>query len=419
MKIPPFLSWASLACTIFCGTVQAEPRWWKGNLHTHSLWSDGDDFPEMIADWYRQKGYDFLALSDHNILSDKEKWISCDSSKVAAALPRYVEKFGSSWVDQRGADTTREVRLKMLSEFRQKVEQPGRFLMIQSEEITARFSTAPLHVNATNLQALVTPPSGNSVVDVLQKCFNAVAEQRKQTGVPMFAHLNHPNFGWAVTAEELMLVDQMPFFEVYNGHPSVKNRGDTRHAGMEKVWDIVLSERLSRLGKPLVYGLGTDDSHHYQPGKGGSRPGRGWVVVRAEHLQESELVAAMEKGDFYASNGVRLHDVETSAKGLRVEVEPDPGVEYTIEFVGTRKGYSSQSEPVLAEDGSTLRVTRRYDARVGEVLSQVKGTHASYAFTGDEWYVRAVVRSNRAKNDPSEPGELETAWIQPVRGPAK
>ncbi|MFN0066994.1 MAG: hypothetical protein ACKVYV_05090, partial [Limisphaerales bacterium] len=21
------------------------PRWWKGNLHTHSFWSDGDDFP--------------------------------------------------------------------------------------------------------------------------------------------------------------------------------------------------------------------------------------------------------------------------------------------------------------------------------------------------------------------------------------
>src|SRR4051794_14253426 len=23
------------------------PRWLKGNLHTHSFWSDGDDFPEM------------------------------------------------------------------------------------------------------------------------------------------------------------------------------------------------------------------------------------------------------------------------------------------------------------------------------------------------------------------------------------
>src|SRR5689334_5201721 len=40
------------------------PRWWKGNLHTHSLWSDGDDFPEMIADWYRRHKYHFLSMTD-------------------------------------------------------------------------------------------------------------------------------------------------------------------------------------------------------------------------------------------------------------------------------------------------------------------------------------------------------------------
>ena len=41
-----------LALTVFgmvCKAGAAEARWWKGNLHTHSLWSDGDDFPESIA----------------------------------------------------------------------------------------------------------------------------------------------------------------------------------------------------------------------------------------------------------------------------------------------------------------------------------------------------------------------------------
>ncbi len=38
------------------------PRWWKGNLHTHTFWSDGDDFPEMVAEWYRTHDYNFLAL---------------------------------------------------------------------------------------------------------------------------------------------------------------------------------------------------------------------------------------------------------------------------------------------------------------------------------------------------------------------
>jgi hypothetical protein len=246
-----------------------------------------------------------------------------------------------------------------------------------------------------------------------------VAEQRKKTGVPMFAHLNHPNFGWAVTAEELMLVDAMPFFEIYNGHPSVRNRGDARHAGVERMWDIVLSERLSRLGKPLVYGLATDDAHNYGTSKKNARMGRGWVMVRAERLEEAQLVEAMERGDFYASSGVRLSGVERSEKGLRVAVDPDPGVHYTIRFVGTRKGYASGSEPVLAEDGSTLRTTRRYSDSVGAVLAEVEGTQGEYVFRGDEWYVRAVVVSDRLKSDPAEAGDRETAWVQPVRGPAR
>src|SRR5689334_9708436 len=56
-------------------TTHAEPRWFKGNLHTHSLWSDGNDYPEMIVDWYARHGYRFLALSDHNGLSQGQRWM--------------------------------------------------------------------------------------------------------------------------------------------------------------------------------------------------------------------------------------------------------------------------------------------------------------------------------------------------------
>src|SRR5437763_17155602 len=53
----------------------AEKHWYKGNVHTHTLWSDGDGFPEMAVDWYKSHGYDFVALSDHNVLSVGEKWM--------------------------------------------------------------------------------------------------------------------------------------------------------------------------------------------------------------------------------------------------------------------------------------------------------------------------------------------------------
>jgi hypothetical protein len=34
----------------------AAPHWFKGNLHTHTPWSDGNDYPEMVVDWYAQRG---------------------------------------------------------------------------------------------------------------------------------------------------------------------------------------------------------------------------------------------------------------------------------------------------------------------------------------------------------------------------
>lgn len=58
-------------------------KWWRGNLHTHTLWSDGDDYPEVVAKWYKDNGYHFLALSDHNIFQNSERWTSQRKIKAA------------------------------------------------------------------------------------------------------------------------------------------------------------------------------------------------------------------------------------------------------------------------------------------------------------------------------------------------
>ena len=47
---------------------RAAARWFRGNTHTHTLWSDGDDFPEPVAEWYKRAGYHFLAITYHNTL---------------------------------------------------------------------------------------------------------------------------------------------------------------------------------------------------------------------------------------------------------------------------------------------------------------------------------------------------------------
>jgi len=416
---PPYFTRGSrlfLAAAFLFGLCSSAPAGWrKGNLHTHSFWSDGDNFPEAIADWYKTNGYHFLALSDHNIFQDVEKWITITNTRLNTLL-EYQRRFGNDWVEQRTSlGGTQEVRLKKLDEFRKLFDEPNRFLLVPAEEISAKFRTLPLHVNAINIREVIKAEEGTNVVDVLQRNVDAVLEQRRRTGQPMFPHINHPNFGWGITAEELMRIQGDKFFEVYNGHPAVNNEGDLYHANTERIWDIVLTFRLAELGLEPMYGTAVDDAHSYHSmRRTNANPGRGWVMVRSEQLSAAALIAAMERGDFYSSSGVRLRDIRTSTNSLAIDVEPEEGVTYMTRFIGTRTSFDRNSEPGERPSGTITAVTRSYSYDIGTVLAEVAGTEPKYEFRGDEIYVRAKVISSKPKRNPYAAGEMEAAWVQPV-----
>lgn len=394
--------------------------WYRGNLHTHTLWSDGDDYPEMVAAWYRDHGYDFLGFTDHNVLAVSERWT--DVLKNKGGQPAYDKlkaRFPTGWVEERMTDGRLEVRLKRFVEVAAKLAVPRKFLLIQGEEITDKFGRLPVHMNGTNVRETLPPFGGDSVYEVMQRNTDALIAQRERTGQPMLIHLNHPNFGYGVTAEDLVRVRGENFFEVYNGHPGVKNDGDDLHASADRIWDIILTKRLAELRMPVMYGLATDDGHNYHniPSRA-SEPGRGWVMVLAEDLSPAALIAALEQGRFYASSGVTLKRVESNTSGLEIEVDPQPDAAYEIDFIGTRKGYDPTGTPVTDQAGKPVVTTQRYSADIGRLLKSVRGTTARYEFQGDEVYVRARVTSSLPHPNPSRPGEPERAWIQPAIGPA-
>jgi len=331
------------------------------------------------------------------------------------AFEKYRERFGPRWVEMRPFQNAPTVRLQPLPKFRRLFEERDRFLLILGEEISDRYERLPIHLNATNPGRLIKPQHGTSVVDVIQRNVNAALAQRAQTGRMMLPHVNHPNFGWAITAEELMQVRGESFFEIYNGHPSVHNEGDANHASTERMWDIMLAFRLSQLKLGPLYGLAVDDSHRYhQFSASNSNPGRGWIVVRSPRLRVEELIAAMEAGDFYASSGVRLKAVRRSKDELALEIDAEPGVSYKTEFIGTLEGFDPASQSGPRPTNSINAVTRIYSTEIGEVLSVVEGTRASYKLEGDELYVRAKVTSSKPKANTSIAGETEAAWTQPL-----
>jgi hypothetical protein len=299
-------------------------RWYKGNTHTHTLNSDGDSTPDDVARWYREHGYQFLVMTDHNFLT------SVDGLNAV-----------------HGANE--------------------QFLVIKGEEVTSTFQSKPVHVNGLDVSSQVEPMrNASSLLATIQGNVDAI---RKADGVP---HINHPNFGWSMTPDDLRQVTNNRLFEIFNGHPTVHNFGGGGVPGLEQVWDQLLSQGI------WLYGIAVDDAHVFkQPGNPDvAGPGRGWVVIRAPRLETRALLTALERGDFYASNGVDLTDIRTTASSMTVQVRPRGDFKYRIQFIG----------------------------KAGRLLQESIEPTATYTFTGDEGYVRAKVLDSAGR----------AAWVQPV-----
>lgn len=264
-------------------------RWFKGNTHTHTTMSDGDSTPEVVARWYKEHGYRFLVLSDHNVFTDPATLSALEDSA---------------------------------------------FLLIPGEEVTAKFRDKPVHVNALNAPGVIAPQSDSTLVGTIQKNVDAI---RAVNAVP---HINHPNFRWAFGARELLQIRNDKLLEIFNGHPHVHNFGGGGWPSMEQVWDHLLSS-----GKRM-YGIAVDDAHHFQGEFAAARsnPGRGWVVVKARALEPHAIVENLEAGLFYASTGVVLNDILIEPQRLSIHIQTEGDFKYHTEFIGTHGSVLQRSD---------------------------------------------------------------------------
>lgn len=277
--------------------------WLKGNLHTHTTNSDGDSPPNVVVRWYAEHGYDFLALTDHNIFTD----------------PRTVDP---------GA--------------------LGDLFLIGGEEVTMELG---VHVNALNITGCIAPPRlgpAPYVMDsrpgreedkrrLLREALRAIAQRGG------LASVNHPNRDWNLDHGVLQPVEGLAFFEVFNGGAASRNDGDCAHLSTGRLWDRLLTS-----GR-RIYALATDDAHSFETWKPlAANPGRGWVMVDAEERAPRAVANALERGRFYATTGVVLESVEVRRGRLELAVRPDRRAHYWIEFIGNRGEVLDCSEALWA-----------------------------------------------------------------------
>lgn len=412
MRTSPVAYWPLLVVlsAALCGACHAaEPaeaggavKWYRGNLHTHCFWSDGDEFPENVVAWYRDHGYHFLALTDHDVFGEDGKWMAIAELKAKkryadATIADYLRCDPAS-IQTRGQFGREDfqVRLRPFRELAAEFDRPGQFLLLPGEEITA--SKPATHVNAIGLSRQIAGAGDEDRRAALTGTLRAIDRHAQDSGRRVIGIINHPNFAWALTHQDLAAVSEARFVELFNGHPRTHFSGedaDPQRPGVERMWDLANTARLER-GIPPLLALASDDTHSIRTiGPTESNPARGWVMVRAPALEPEALLAAMLAGQFYASSGVTLRSVTfPSEQGkLELEIEPDADATFTTTFLG-----SIRNDP----------------ARVGVVLARSIGPHASYPLTGQELFVRAVVTSTRPCPNPAFPGQLQQAWTQPA-----
>jgi hypothetical protein len=314
---------AALFSSLVCDAQTTTFKWYKGNTHTHTLNSDGDSTPESVVKWYKDNGYHFLFITDHEFITP---------------VAPLNEQFGKE----------------------------GEFVVFPGQEVTDRVPGKPLHVNGLGLASVCMPQRGTTIVENLQKNIDCIRSGR---GVP---HINHPNFGWGLTADDISKTKNVMLLDIYNGHPLVNNLGGGGSPSTEAIWDDVLSS-----GR-LIYGVAVDDSHYFKRlgDRSAPTPGQAWVMVRAEELTMAAILTAMERGDLYATTGVELVDVARTDRKISVNIREEKASKYTVHFIG----------------------------RGGRILLTTFANPAVYSIRGNEGYVRAKVIESNGK----------TAWTQPV-----
>lgn len=327
---------ASPATTLSAPVVAPqETPWLKGQLHLHTSNSgDSETRPADALRWYAEHGFDFVVFTDHN-------FVTVAPGGGLLALP--------------GVELTQNL------DRCDPPPGPGHQCLLH---VNALF-VDPAHAGGIHV-----PAAGSD--GRLDRFSVALRTARDLGGI---AQLNHPNFHYAADAAMLTALagEGLGLFELANASIDSNNEGDASHPSTEAMWDEALT-RGARL-----YAVATDDAHHYFDAVAVEASGeiayvgdRGFVVVHASR-DAAAIRAAIQRGDFYASTGLRLAALSRTDAAIELAT----ATECEFEFVGAH----------------------------GEILRHTRDTHASMALSEIRSpYLRARVRDDVG----------HTAWTQPI-----
>lgn len=125
----------------------AEGRWLRGNLHAHTVRSDGEREPDAVIADYARRGYDFLAITDHDITTTAEECAAWTAASGVVLIPGNEVTAGGPHLLHIGA--TRHVaalpsRQAVIDQVIGAAENAGGFVVVNHPNSHANFDQCPI-----------------------------------------------------------------------------------------------------------------------------------------------------------------------------------------------------------------------------------------------------------------------------------
>lgn len=287
-------------------------RFYKANMHMHTTVSDGVGSPEEIKKAYMDAGYSIVAYSDHEVLVEHND-LTDENFLAITSFEKTINK--------RTEKTYSHMTTAHLNFF---AKDPNNISLSVLNPETA-WGNAKNYITEEMKQfAYKAEYSAEGLNDVIKRANDE----------GFLVTLNHPV--WSLeNYDDYKDLKGLWGIEVYNTASDLEGYPDT----------VQPFEDLLRNGERL-YPLCTDDAHKPYDRFGG------FIMIKADKLEYKTIMAALEKGDFYASTGPSIYDIAVEDNILSVKYSDA----VTVSFITDRRRNQQKTW-----DGETTMTEATFD----------------------------------------------------------
>ena len=263
-------------------------KFYKANLHTHSIVSDGKLTPEEVRDAYLAEGYSILSLTDHSVIVEHNDLTRDDFLMITG-----VEIDLDDRDDPNGDVRRRQKHLCLLSK-----TPHNNWLPYRDPEPKKSSIPYEQYMDYAGMSREYSAENANRVIKACNDHGYLVTYNH-----PCWSLENYPDYA---PLEGLWGME-------YRNTGSINLGYDENNS---RIYDDFLLQ-----GKRLMP-ICADDMHRPVRPDGLVNLARAWTMVGAQELTYESVIAALEQGQLYSSCGPEIHSVAWDGENVHVKCSP-------------------------------------------------------------------------------------------------